>query len=461
MSKRTDGELVEQAQRGDTAAISELFSRYWRAARGAAFGVTGEIASAEDAAAAAFSEVVAGIRRLRDPDRFGPWLRTIVTRKARSSRAGRMQMPSDAALSERTDDREPLDVVLARLQLASIVHEAVASLSPPLRESMALIYFEGYDSDAAARFLGIPSGTLRRRLHQGRACVRLMLDRTSQGKPLDDRRHREIERLHTLIAQGKSYEAFRGSLALRPPPPELIESLLASRGEETANTVRSVAQGFLGASERLSDPDDPVGAAAAAIRAALPEFQEWSLDLSDAVDRLFSNERQRRILPPGFADGRPGAFVRATRALVRVDDANAQTASAQTMFEHLRDSRDEHAFATLRSTARLSDVLDLTWMAPDTLELRSVQALLENVLESVAPDAQVSFSSYDEPRYRSALQVRVTCYSTRVAVGGVLTRWPGFPDGVDAAHVRIFIEPLASVRSGQTVDFHGVPDRIA
>jgi hypothetical protein len=36
-----DRELVERARRGDGAAIGELFSRDWRAARAAGFGITG------------------------------------------------------------------------------------------------------------------------------------------------------------------------------------------------------------------------------------------------------------------------------------------------------------------------------------------------------------------------------------------------------------------------------------
>ena len=55
MSEHADRELVELARRGHAPAIAELFSRYWRAARAAAFGVTGEFASAEDAAAEAGS----------------------------------------------------------------------------------------------------------------------------------------------------------------------------------------------------------------------------------------------------------------------------------------------------------------------------------------------------------------------------------------------------------------------
>ena len=78
MTERTGRELVVQAQSGNSAAIGELFSRYWRMARAAAFGVTGDFASAEDAAAEAFKQAFTGIESLQDPDRFGAWLRAIV-----------------------------------------------------------------------------------------------------------------------------------------------------------------------------------------------------------------------------------------------------------------------------------------------------------------------------------------------------------------------------------------------
>ena len=116
------------------------------------------------------------------------------------------------------------------------------------------------------------------------------------------------------------------------------------------------------------------------------------------------------------------------------------------MFEHLRDSRDQQTFLSLGSSLRLSEVLDLTWMKPGRLELRCVQTLLENVLQAAAPEVRVSFSSHDEPRYRAALDVRVFDAPGRIAIGGVLNHWAGFPDGVDAGHTRIFLEPLAVVR---------------
>ena len=417
MSERTDRELVEHAQSGDAAATGELFERYWRAARAAAFGATGEIASAEDAAAAAFSDVMAGISALRDASRFGPWLRVIVLRKARSSRRRTVHLPIDAIEGEPADGREPLDLTLDRVRVAAIVSEAVAKLPTLLREPMALVYFEGYDPEAAARFLGVAPGTLRRRLHEGRALVRLSVDRALQGSErMNEERHREIARLRAMMEDGEFYESFRGSLALRPPATEFIATLLASKGGDTQKTARDVAVRFLGPSPRFSDPHDPVAAAASALRSALPDFQEWSLDPGEAADRLLPNEHLRRTLPPGFAEGRPGAFYRVTRALVRSSDTGVLT-----MFEHLRDSPDQQTFLSLGHNLQLSIVLELTWMKPGRLDLRSVQTLLENLLQAVAPNVRLSFSSHDEPRYRAALEVRVSDAPGRVAIGGVLT----------------------------------------
>jgi RNA polymerase sigma factor (sigma-70 family) len=171
MSKHSDRELVELAQRGDGAAIGELFSRYWRAARAAAFGVTGEFASAEDAAAEAFRQALIGMDSLRDPNRFGSWLRTIVLRKARLGLQSRHRTV-DTVADDLSDHNERPDNALERYELAALIQQAMRELPDRLREALALFYFEGYDSDAAPRFLDIPAGTFRRRLHDGRRQLR-------------------------------------------------------------------------------------------------------------------------------------------------------------------------------------------------------------------------------------------------------------------------------------------------
>jgi len=472
MRERTDRELVELAQRGEGAALGELFSRYWRAARAAAFGVTGEFASAEDAAAEAFREALAGMDSLRDPNRFGAWLRTIVVRKARRGLQSR-RPPVEALADDLCDRNERPDDARERLELGALVQQAVRELPDRLRESVVLVYFEGYDSDAAARFLDIPAGTLRRRLHDGRRRLRSAVEQVLQGgKQMLEARERQILRSKTLIDNGEIYQAFRESLALRPPPSELIGMFLRRQatpangsqavagGKEPRDGVREIAQRFLHPSDRVSDPNHPVGSIAAAIRRALPDFQEWPLNAGDAAMRFLTftgehRDRLKAVLPPGFAEGRPGAFLRATRAIVRLGGSGR----VLSIYEHLQGSPDEQAFRAARNDLRIGDVLDLTWMVAGPLELRSVQEMLGRLSAAVLPGAQVRYSAYDEPRYRSALQLQVGDVSARAAHGGVLAEWPGRPQGVDAAHLRIFLEPWATVQSGQVVEFDQLPER--
>lgn len=471
MSDHEDRELVELARRGDAAGVGELFSRYWRAARAAAFGVTGELASAEDAAAEAFREALAGLNSLRDPDRFGAWLRTIVVRKARLELQGR-RLTADTLVGDLADQSQGPDDLLERLELGALVQQAVRDLPDRLREAMALVYFEGYDPEAATRFLDIPAGTLRRRLHEGRGQVRSAIEQLLRGsKRMNEERGRHIQRLKTLIDDGETYQALRASLALRPPPSELIglfiqrhvastnDSQDVAGSEDPRESVRQAASRFTGPSNRATDPNHPVGAMAAAMRRALPDFQEWPLDAGEAAARLFTGsvaypDRLQAVLPPGFADGRPGAFLRVTRGLLRLKEDGA----VQSIYQLLRDSPDEGNFRDARGDMRISDVLELTWMVAGPLELRSIQELLEHLRSVFLSREQVRFSPYDEPRYRSALQLHVDGRSARFAHGGVLAGWPGRPEGVDAAHLRIFLEPWATVQSGDVVEFHRLPE---
>lgn len=471
MSEHADRELVELARRGDAAAIGELFSRYWRAARAAAFGVTGELASAEDAAAEAFRQALAGLDSLRDPDRFGSWLRTIVVRKARLELQSR-RLTADALVEDLSDQNQRPDDALERLELGALIQHAARELPDRLREAMALVYFEGYDSEAAARFLDIPAGTLRRRLHEGRGQVRSAVEQILHGsKRMNEERERHIQRFKSLIDDGGIYQALRESLALRPPPSELIglfvrrhmasanDSQDVVGGKDPREFLREAAQRFTGPSDRATDPNHPVGAIAAAIRKALPDFQDWPLDVGEAAVRFFTGtgeyrDRLQAVLPPGFAEGHPGAFLRATRGFLR----RSENGPVQSIYQLLQDSPDEQTFRAAKNDMRISDVLDLTWMVAGPLELRSVQELLERLRSALLSREQVRFSPYDEPRYRSALQLHVGGRSARFAHGGVLAEWPGRPQGVDAAHLRIFLEPWATVQSGHVVEFHQLPE---
>ena len=461
--------LVERARQGDAGAIGELFSRYWRAARAAAFGVTGEIGTAEDAAAEAFRQALVGIRTLRNPERFGPWLRTIVVRSARLGAQARRA--ADAPLEDLAAPEQAPDLAFERVEMAALVQRLVRQLPPGLREAVSLFYFEGYDCEGAARFLGIPAGTFRRRLHQGRQRLRTGIERIlKERRSMASERDGDMAGLTRLIGDAEGgddealFKALRTALALRPVPDGLFRALVRRSGTAAAGpdsvgdngveqSLRATAQAFTRPSSRVADPDHPVGAVAAAIRRALPEFQEWTLDAGEAAVQLLLSQRtpEDRLtfaMPPGFAAGRAGAFLRSTRALVfpRGDG------SVRSTYQALQDSADRAAFRSAIHTARLSDVVDLTWMVQGTLDLREVQTLLERLCAAVVPDTPIRFAPHDEPRYRSGLSLHLGEVDAAAATGGVLAPWPGRPQNADAAHLRLFLEPWASRQSGQDIN---------
>src|SRR5262249_9117137 len=144
------------------------------------------------------------------------------------------------------------------------------------------------------RFLDIPAGTLRRRLHEGRAQLRDAVEKLLRGRnSMNDARERQIERFKTLLDNGETYQALRESLALRPVPHELIHSFIRRQTDTAADNkpargLIELAKRLIHQSQRASDTNHPVGATAAAIRKVLPDFQDWPHIAGEAAKRFFT-----------------------------------------------------------------------------------------------------------------------------------------------------------------------------
>lgn len=77
-----DAELVSQAKRGDTDAYGKLVTRYQASVYATAFYYVGRYGAAEDISQDAFLAAYKSLARLKDPTRFGPWLKQITCRTA-------------------------------------------------------------------------------------------------------------------------------------------------------------------------------------------------------------------------------------------------------------------------------------------------------------------------------------------------------------------------------------------
>lgn len=480
MEECTEPEWVERAARGESAAVAELYQRYWRAARAAAYGVTGNLSQAEDAASAAFFTAMESLASLRDPQRFGPWLRTIVIRTARHSQTAESRRSGVSSNAPAGTEAPAPGERLERRELAALIREAVEGLPAANREAICLYYYEGYDVADAARFLGVPAGTLKRRLHDGRRRLQDAAVRILEGsKPMDPEREQVIQQLQKAAAEGLDSEAFyqvlRKAMSLRPVPRELLKEFrdrhlesIKKRGREPLlspekeRLIRESLRQIHEPSERARDPNHPVGAAADAIRESLPEFKPWQVDLSQVdlaamAQRLFDNRSGALsyMLPPDFVEQPRCAYVSAERALLIRDDDG----SVLKMGELMGKKATQEAFCERMKTGGcMSDVLCLLWKQPEPVELRAIEELLRRLSDQVARGAPVQFRPYEEPKYRAALRMQLGDNPIPAAIGGVLNRWSTLPEGVWAASVGIYLEPWASARSGQVVELtEGTP----
>jgi RNA polymerase sigma-70 factor (ECF subfamily) len=77
-----DTELVQRCLSGDTDAYGELVGRYQGAVFATAFYYVGRHGASEDIAQDALLAAYRSLPRLRDPAKFGPWLKQVTCRTA-------------------------------------------------------------------------------------------------------------------------------------------------------------------------------------------------------------------------------------------------------------------------------------------------------------------------------------------------------------------------------------------
>lgn len=163
----SDAELVDLAAGGDTAAFDCLVLRHREGVLQTARTVLGDWNMAEDAAQHALLEAFKGLRGLREPEKFKPWLMTITRRCAlhliRSE-------PQTVEFSESV--MQPLAEPLIPDGLVDRVTAHLHELSSRSRRVITLHYVDGYSCREIGNQLSIPEGTVKRILHESRNSLR-------------------------------------------------------------------------------------------------------------------------------------------------------------------------------------------------------------------------------------------------------------------------------------------------
>ena len=178
-------QLVIKAQKGDRTAFADLARRYRTAAYVAAYARLRDHSEAEDVAQEALLTAYETITSLRQPCKFGAWLCTIAARKA--SRRGtrrKKRLEGLQAIAEEQATGSEYDIwdALEAGELSRAVRGLVAELSQLHREAIELYYFQGYTVAEIAKFLDVPVGTVKRRLHDARERLKNVLPEDIMSK---------------------------------------------------------------------------------------------------------------------------------------------------------------------------------------------------------------------------------------------------------------------------------------
>lgn len=163
--------LVRAARRGDSAAIDRLIALHWDGAYRTALLISRDHAAAEDIAQEAMISALRSLPRFDHRRAFGSWLHRIVTNRAidhireRGRRATLLER--SAEVPGGGEDRGGLPPSLSA---------ALARLAVEDRAIVVLRHLFDYRSDEIGRMLGLPAGTVRRRLAEALAVLRAELE---------------------------------------------------------------------------------------------------------------------------------------------------------------------------------------------------------------------------------------------------------------------------------------------
>ena len=165
-----EAELIRRSVRGDRTAFGELYRRRARLVVALCYDATGRLDVAADLAQEVFLVAHRQLPRLRQPERFGPWLVTIARRTANQWRRSERRYAQHLdALRERQAQQVAVPQQHERLR------DAIAMLPESERLALHSFYLEGRDANAVARLLSMSRASLYRLLAAARGRLQQLL----------------------------------------------------------------------------------------------------------------------------------------------------------------------------------------------------------------------------------------------------------------------------------------------
>jgi len=168
-------ELLECCRAGEEKAIAMLVNRFQARALDLAEALLHDTHLAEDAVQQAFLTALRRLDDLREPKAFPGWFRQVVRSQCTDIRRRRKELPEAVERGEMAAvDISPGE----HAQLADLrrlIERAIRELPVMHRRTSELFYLEERSCAEVGIDMGIPEGTVKRRLHESRERLRAIL----------------------------------------------------------------------------------------------------------------------------------------------------------------------------------------------------------------------------------------------------------------------------------------------
>jgi RNA polymerase sigma-70 factor (ECF subfamily) len=182
-SSMSDEALLAATATGDLAALDALFERF----HVVVYRFLGRVAAADEAARddlvqATFLEARRGARRFRGGSSVKTWILGIASNLTRHHMRGehrRREKHLRYAEGLSLVSAQP-DEQLERFEIMREISQALANLSHEERVAFVMCDLEGLSGVEVARVVGVPAGTLWRRLHFARKALRAALEKATR-----------------------------------------------------------------------------------------------------------------------------------------------------------------------------------------------------------------------------------------------------------------------------------------
>lgn len=165
---RTDEQTIAACQKGDREAFRRLYEAHKDSVYSLALAtLAGDRTAAEDVTQEVFVRLFTRIGQFRSQAEFTTWLYRLVINACRDEQRKRRRWRPFADVETVSAARQTHDEAAVRFAQCDSIRAALADLSPELRVTVLLKYYEELSYEEIAAILHCSQGTIASRLHRG------------------------------------------------------------------------------------------------------------------------------------------------------------------------------------------------------------------------------------------------------------------------------------------------------